>query len=118
MHNVVINFVEGDNDNDFNNSNINDDKALDKSNDGSIDDDINGCNRNNGKGKDGDDYNTSYLTYRDYVQRCFGPFSGVIGKTGNYERVEKEVRDLSFTLQEKIDRRRRDLTLGLPLNVR
>ncbi|XP_037776345.1 uncharacterized protein LOC119573262 isoform X2 [Penaeus monodon] len=58
------------------------------------------------------------VEYTDYVQRCFGPFSGVIGKTGNYERVEKEVRDLSFTLQEKIDRRRRDLTLGLPLNVR
>ncbi|KAG7173436.1 hypothetical protein Hamer_G023461, partial [Homarus americanus] len=56
--------------------------------------------------------------YTDFVQRCFGPFSGVIGKTGNYDRVEKEVRDLILTLQEKIDRRRRDLALGLPISVR
>nr|XP_045593779.1 uncharacterized protein LOC123755315 isoform X1 [Procambarus clarkii] len=56
--------------------------------------------------------------YTDFVQRCFGPFSGVIGRTGNYDRVEREVRDLILTLQEKIDRRRRDLVLGLPISVR
>ncbi|XP_064104875.1 uncharacterized protein LOC135214466 isoform X2 [Macrobrachium nipponense] len=58
------------------------------------------------------------IVYTDFVQRCFGPFSGIIGKSGNYDRVEKEVRDLSLTLQEKIDRRRRDLALGLPISVR
>ncbi|KAK7072695.1 hypothetical protein SK128_010140, partial [Halocaridina rubra] len=58
------------------------------------------------------------ITYTDFAEKCFGPFSGVIGKTGNYERVEKEVKDLTMTLQEKVDKRRRDLTLGLPLNVR
>ncbi|KAK8396821.1 hypothetical protein O3P69_005057 [Scylla paramamosain] len=56
--------------------------------------------------------------YMEFVQRCFGPFSGVIGKTGSYDLVEREVRDLCLTLQEKIDRRRRDLGLGLPINVR
>ncbi|XP_071521204.1 uncharacterized protein [Panulirus ornatus] len=56
--------------------------------------------------------------YTDFVQRCFGPFSGVIGKTGNYDRVDREIRDLTLTLQEKIDRRRRDLALGLPGSVR
>lgn len=52
------------------------------------------------------------------MQRCFGPFSGGVGRAGNYDRVERETRDLCLTLQEKLDRRRRDLALGLPLSVR
>ena len=56
--------------------------------------------------------------FSEFVWNCFGPFSGVAGRGGNFGRVEKEVRDLSQTLHEKIDRRKKDLALGLPANVR
>ena len=56
--------------------------------------------------------------YSDFVRRAFGPFSGAAARTGNYEMVEKEAQDLSFALTEKVNRRRRDLTLGLANAVR
>ncbi|XP_076032256.1 uncharacterized protein LOC143020023 isoform X3 [Oratosquilla oratoria] len=56
--------------------------------------------------------------YSEFVRRIFGPFSGVLGKGGVYGKLDKEAKDLTQTLQEKIERRRRDLTLGLPVNVR
>ncbi|KAK4293817.1 hypothetical protein Pmani_033507 [Petrolisthes manimaculis] len=58
------------------------------------------------------------IAYSEFVHSCFGPFSGGVGRAGNYDRVERETRDLCLTLQEKLDRRRRDLALGLPLSVR
>ncbi|KAK7794593.1 hypothetical protein R5R35_003607 [Gryllus longicercus] len=56
--------------------------------------------------------------FSQFVEACFGPFSAQLSKTGPYRALEKEAQDLISALQEKLERRRRDLQTGLGVNVR
>lgn len=51
---------------------------------------------------------------RQFVEACFGPFSAKLSVMGPYYVLKREVDDLITCLREKVDKRRRELSLGLP----
>lgn len=53
-----------------------------------------------------------------FVEVCFGPFSAHLAKNGAYRLLEKESQDLSMTLQDKLERRLRELQTGLSANLK
>lgn len=56
--------------------------------------------------------------FSQFVECCFAPFSAALSKTGVYAMLEKEGQDLMNSLHEKLDKRRRELQLGLTANIR
>lgn len=57
--------------------------------------------------------------FKQFVEACFGPFSANLDqKSGPYKNLERESRDLLNLLNEKLERRRRDLQTGLPASVK
>lgn len=57
--------------------------------------------------------------FKQFVEACFGPFSAHLdAKSGPYRDLEREGRDLLNLLNEKLERRRRDLQTGLSSSVR
>lgn len=56
--------------------------------------------------------------YNQFIEACFGPFSAQISKTGEYRKLDRECQNLLFTLREQIERRKRELQLCIPSNVR
>ncbi|KAB7503012.1 hypothetical protein Anas_11000 [Armadillidium nasatum] len=61
---------------------------------------------------------SSCPNFVEFARRCFGPFSGVVGRFGNFDRVEKEVRGLTQDLYDKVEKRKKELSLGLLSSVR
>lgn len=56
--------------------------------------------------------------FSQFVEACFGPFSAQLAKSGPYKGLEKEAQDLISSLQEKLEKRRRDLQTGLSVAVK
>ncbi|XP_014240941.1 uncharacterized protein LOC106661805 isoform X2 [Cimex lectularius] len=56
--------------------------------------------------------------YSQFVSACFGPFSATLARVGAYKSLEREAHDLMTSLQEKLEKRRRDLHTGLPTGLR
>ncbi|XP_026470656.1 uncharacterized protein LOC113374909, partial [Ctenocephalides felis] len=56
--------------------------------------------------------------FSQFVEACFGPFSAQLAKFGPYKGLEKEAQDLISSLQEKLEKRRRDLQTGLSVAVK
>ncbi|KAF6199352.1 hypothetical protein GE061_007378 [Apolygus lucorum] len=56
--------------------------------------------------------------YSQFVSACFGPFSATLARVGAYKSLEREGHDLMTSLQEKLERRRRDLHTGLATGLR
>ncbi|XP_050538538.1 uncharacterized protein LOC126903976 isoform X2 [Daktulosphaira vitifoliae] len=56
--------------------------------------------------------------FAQFVEVCFGPFSAHLAKNGAYRVLEKESQDLMSTLQDKLERRLRELQTGLSANLR
>lgn len=56
---------------------------------------------------------------KQFVEACFGPFSAQLDKkSGPFRDLERESRDLLNLLNEKLERRRRDLQTGLSASVK
>lgn len=53
-----------------------------------------------------------------FVDVCFGPFSAHLAKTGAYRVLEKEAQDLMTSLQDKLERRLRELQCGLSTTLK
>lgn len=53
-----------------------------------------------------------------FVDVCFGPFSGHLAKNGSYRMLEKEAQDLMTALQDKLERRLRELQSGLSATLK
>jgi len=53
-----------------------------------------------------------------FVDVCFGPFSAHLAKNGTYRMLEKEAQDLITALQDKLERRLRDLQSGLSTTLK
>lgn len=51
--------------------------------------------------------------FSQFVEACFGPFSAQLSKSGPYRQLEREGQDLLSSLHEKLEKRRRELQLGL-----
>ncbi|XP_046394390.1 uncharacterized protein LOC124162073 isoform X1 [Ischnura elegans] len=56
--------------------------------------------------------------FSHFVDACFKPFSASLSKEGPYRILEKEAQDLTSSLHEKLEKRRRDLQTGLGVGVR
>lgn len=57
--------------------------------------------------------------FKHFVEACFSPFSVQLDKkSGPFKDLERESRDLLNLLNEKLERRRRDLQTGLSANVK
>uniref|UniRef100_T1H7N8 Uncharacterized protein n=1 Tax=Rhodnius prolixus TaxID=13249 RepID=T1H7N8_RHOPR len=56
--------------------------------------------------------------FSQFVSACFGPFSATLARVGAYKSLEREGHDLLTSLQEKLERRRRDLHTGLSTSLR
>lgn len=56
--------------------------------------------------------------FSQFVEACFGPFSAQLSKSGQYRQLEREGQNLLSSLHEKIEKRRRDLQLGLQSSVK
>lgn len=56
--------------------------------------------------------------FSQFVEACFGPFSGQLSKVGPYRCLEREGKDLMGSLHEKLEKRRRDLQNGLTTGVK
>ncbi|KAK9508814.1 hypothetical protein O3M35_006279 [Rhynocoris fuscipes] len=56
--------------------------------------------------------------FSQFVTACFGPFSATLARVGAYKSLEREGQDLLTSLQEKLERRRRDLQTGLSSSLR
>lgn len=53
-----------------------------------------------------------------FVDVCFGPFSAHLAKNGTYRILEKEAQDLMTALQDKLERRLRELQSGLSTTLK
>lgn len=56
--------------------------------------------------------------FNQFVDACFGPFSAQLSKSGSYKNLEREARDLLSTLHEKLEKRQRDLQIGLTTSMK
>lgn len=56
--------------------------------------------------------------FSQFVTACFGPFSASLARVGIYKSLEREGQDLISSLQEKLDKRRRELHTGLAPSLR
>lgn len=57
--------------------------------------------------------------FKQFVDACFGPFSSQLNiKSNPYKSLERESRELLSLLKEKLEKRRRELQIGLTVNVR
>ncbi|XP_055309168.1 uncharacterized protein LOC129573035 [Sitodiplosis mosellana] len=57
--------------------------------------------------------------FKQFVEACFGPFSSHLNsKSGPYKNLERESRDLLCLLNEKLEKRRRELQISLPASVK
>lgn len=56
--------------------------------------------------------------FSQFVEACFGPFSAQLSKSGQYRQLEREGHNLLSSLHEKLEKRRRDLQLGLQSSVK
>lgn len=56
--------------------------------------------------------------FSQFVEACFGPFSAQLSKIGPYRQLERESQDLLCSLHEKLEKRRRDLQIGLSTAVK
>ena len=57
--------------------------------------------------------------FKQFVEACFGPFSSHLNsKSGPYRNLERESRDLLCLLNEKLEKRRRELQMSLPTSVK
>jgi hypothetical protein len=56
--------------------------------------------------------------FSQFVEACFGPFSAQLSKTGQYRQLERESHNLLSSLHEKVEKRRRELQLGLQTSVK
>lgn len=56
--------------------------------------------------------------FSQFVTACFGPFSASLARVGVYKSLEREGQDLMTTLQEKLEKRRRELHTGLAAGLR
>lgn len=53
-----------------------------------------------------------------FVEVCFGSFSAHLTKNGAYRILEKEAQDLMTALQDKLERRLRELQCGLSATLK
>lgn len=51
--------------------------------------------------------------FSQFVEACFGSFSAQLSKSGQYRQLEREGQNLMSSLHEKLEKRKRDLHLGL-----
>lgn len=51
--------------------------------------------------------------FSQFVEACFGAFSAQLSKSGPYRQLEREGQDLLSSLHEKLEKRRRELQIGL-----
>lgn len=51
--------------------------------------------------------------FSQFVEACFGPFSAQLSKSGQYRQLEREGQNLLSSLHEKLEKRKRELQLGL-----
>lgn len=56
--------------------------------------------------------------FSQFVEACFGPFSAQLSKSGQYRQLEREGQNLLSSLHEKVEKRRRELQLGLQTSVK
>lgn len=56
--------------------------------------------------------------FSQFVEACFGSFSAQLSKQGPYRQLERECQDLLSSLHEKLEKRRRELQLGLSATVK
>lgn len=56
--------------------------------------------------------------FSQFVEACFGPFSAQLSKSGQYRQLEREGQNLLSSLHEKVEKRRRELQLGLQAAVK
>ena len=56
--------------------------------------------------------------FSQFVEACFGPFSAQLSKSGQYRQLEREGQNLLSSLHEKLEKRKRDLQLGLQTSVK
>lgn len=56
--------------------------------------------------------------FSQFVEACFGPFSAQLSKSGQYRQLEREGQNLLSSLHEKLEKRRRELQLGLQSTVK
>lgn len=51
--------------------------------------------------------------FSQFVEACFGPFSAQLSKVGPYRALDREAQDLLNSLHEKLEKRTRELDIGL-----
>ena len=56
--------------------------------------------------------------FSQFVEACFGPFSAQLSKSGQYRQLEREGQNLLSSLHEKVEKRRRELQMGIQPAVR
>lgn len=56
--------------------------------------------------------------FTKFVDACFGSFSAHLSNTGAYKDLERESKDLLNTLNDKLEKRRNELQIGLPVSSR
>lgn len=56
--------------------------------------------------------------FQQFIEACFGPFSAQLSKSGQYRQLEREGHNLLSSLHEKLEKRRRELQLGLQSTVK
>ncbi|XP_076309082.1 uncharacterized protein LOC143224723 isoform X2 [Tachypleus tridentatus] len=56
--------------------------------------------------------------YSEFVQQCFRPFSASLAKDGMYSQLEKEAQDILYVLRDQVDKRRKELQMGLSSSTR
>lgn len=56
--------------------------------------------------------------FSQFVEACFGPFSAQLSKSGQYRQLEREGQNLLSSLHEKLEKRKRELQLGLQAAVK
>lgn len=61
---------------------------------------------------------TPQKDFSQFVEACFGPFSAQLSKSGPYLALDREAQDLTATLHEKLEKRRRELQTNLTSQVK
>lgn len=61
---------------------------------------------------------TPQKDFSQFVEACFGPFSAQLSKSGPYLALDREAQDLTATLHEKLEKRRRELQTSLTSQVK
>lgn len=54
--------------------------------------------------------------FSKFVEACFGSFSAQLSNSGAYQELERESKDLLSALNEKLEKRRNELQIGLPIS--